>query len=441
MFFHHVILSIDILRREVNSYAVKEIIVSLESLRGNVALIVQKYGGSSVANPERIKKVARRIVADRRRGKELVVVVSASGDTTDRLIELAHQVTDKPAEREIDMLVSTGEQISVALLAMAIQSLHSQAISFTGPQVGIVTDSSYTKARILSVNTKRIREELKKGRIVIVAGFQGSDVKDNITTLGRGGSDLTAVALAGMLKANCCEIYTDVEGVYTADPRVVPRARKLRTLSYDEMLEMASLGAQVLQSRAVEVAKKFNVPIRVRSSFMGGKGTLISREVKSMEKVVVSGVTLNKEEAKVSLQGVPDKPGIAARVFKSIADKDINIDMIIQNVGRRGISDISFTVIKEDLKKTLAVAERVAKDIGARGVSSNEDIAKVSVVGVGMRSHSGIAAQMFSALAAQGINIEMISTSEIKISCIIARKCAEKAMRAIHAKFGLGRSG
>ncbi len=404
-----------------------------------MALIVQKYGGSSIANPERIKKVAKRIVADRRRGKQLVVVVSALGDTTDRLIKLAHQVTDEPADREIDVLVSTGEQISVSLLAMAIQSLHAQAISFTGPQVGIVTDSSHTRARILSINTKRIKEELKRGGIVIVAGFQGSDVKDNITTLGRGGSDLTAVALAGMLKADCCEIYTDVEGVYTADPKIVPRARKLRALSYDEMLEMASLGAQVLQNRAVEVAKKFNVPIRVRSSFSGGRGTLITREVKSMEKVVVSEVTLNKDEAKVSLRGVPDRPGIAARVFKRIADKDINIDMIIQNVGSRGISDISFTVIKEDLKKTLAVAERVSKDIGARKVNSNEDIAKVSVVGVGMRSHSGIAAQMFAALAAQGINIEMISTSEIKISCIIRKKYAEKAVRAIHAKFGLGR--
>lgn len=404
-----------------------------------MALIVQKYGGSSIANPERIKKVATRIVATKRRGKQLVVVVSALGDTTDRLIKLANQVSDKPAEREIDMLVSTGEQISAALLAMAIQSLHSQAISFTGPQVGIVTDSSHTRARILSINTKRIREELKRDRIVIIAGFQGSDVKDNITTLGRGGSDLTAVALAGMLKAGCCEIYSDVEGVYTADPKIVPQARKLRALSYDEILEMASLGAQVLQNRAVEVAKKFNVPIRVRSSFSRGRGTLITREAKSMEKAVVSGVTLNKNEAKVSLRGVPDRPGIAARVFKTIADKDININMIIQNVGSRGISDISFTVMKGDLGKTLAVVKRVAKDIGARGVNFNEDIAKVSVVGVGMQSHPGIAARMFASLAAQGINIEMISTSEIKISCIIAKKHAEKAVRAIHAKFGLGR--
>ncbi len=404
-----------------------------------MALIVQKYGGSSVANPERVKKIAKRIVAAKRRGKKIVVVVSAPGDTTDRLIDLAHQVASEPAEREIDVLISTGEQVSVALLAIAIQSLGCRAISSTGPQVGIVTDSSHTKARILKINTNRIEEELRKGKIVIVAGFQGTDINENITTLGRGGSDLTAVALAAALKTNCCEIYTDVEGVYTADPRIVPQARKLASISYDEMLEMASAGAKVLHNRAVEFAKRFNIPIQVRSSFSRGKGTMVIKEHKFMENVVVRGVTLNTDEAKVSLRGVPDKPGVAAKIFKIIADEDINIDMIIQNIGEKGKSDISFTVIKRDLKKTLAIIGKVAKTIGVKQVEADENIARISIVGVGMRTHSGIAAQMFGALASKKINIEMISTSEIKTSCIVGKKHGPKAVQAIHAKFGLGK--
>ena len=404
-----------------------------------MALIVQKYGGSSVANPERVKKVAKRVVATKRRGEKVVVVVSAPGDSTDRLIDLAHQVTGEPAEREMDVLVSTGEQVSVALLAIAIQSLGYPAISSTGPQVGIVTDSSHTKARILKINTVWIKKELRKGKIVVVAGFQGTDINENITTLGRGGSDLTAVALAAALKANCCEIYTDVEGVYTADPRIVPRVRKLVSISYDEMLEMASAGAKVLHNRAVEFAKRFNIPIQVRSSFSKGRGTMVTKEQKFMEDVVVRGVTLNTDEAKVSLRGVPDKPGVAARVFKTLADGDINIDMIIQNIGEEGKSDISFTVMKGDLKKTLVITEKAVKAIGAKQVDADENIARISIVGVGMRTHSGIAARMFGALASKKINIEMISTSEIKISCIVDKKHGPQAVRAIHAKFGLGK--
>ncbi|MCD5397788.1 aspartate kinase [candidate division NPL-UPA2 bacterium] len=404
-----------------------------------MALIVQKYGGSSVANPERIKRVAKRIVAAKCRGEKIVVVVSAPGDSTDRLIDMAHRIASEPAEREMDVLVSTGEQVSVALLAIAIQSLGCPAISSTGPQVGIVTDSSHTKARILKIDTNRIKEELRKGKIVIVAGFQGTDINENITTLGRGGSDLTAVALAAALQANCCEIYTDVEGVYTADPHIVSRARKLVSISYDEMLEMASAGAKVLHNRAVEFAKRFNIPIQVRSSFSKGEGTMVTKEQKFMEDVVVRGVTLNTDEAKVSLRGVPDKPGVAAKVFKTVADKGINIDMIIQNIGEEGKSDISFTVIKGDLKKTLAVTRKVAKIIKAKRVDADENIARISIVGVGMRTHSGIAAQMFGALASKKINIEMISTSEIKISCIVDKEQGSQAVRAIHAKFKLGK--
>ncbi len=404
-----------------------------------MALIVQKYGGSSVADPERIKRVAKRIVTTKRQGGGVVVVVSALGDTTDRLIELAHQITGDPAEREIDVLISTGEQVSVALLAMAIHSFGCEAISFTGPQVGIVTDSSHTKARILRINTNRIKAELKKGKVIIVAGFQGADVNENITTLGRGGSDLTAVALAAALKADCCEIYTDVNGVYTADPRIVPRARKLSSISYDEMLEMASAGAKVLHNRSVEFAKRFDIPIRVRSSFSRGEGTMVTKEHKFMEDVVVRGVTLNADEAKVSLRGVPDKPGVAAKIFKTVAGENVNIDMIIQNIGEQGKSDISFTVMKGDLKRTLAIIRKMSKTIKAERVDSDENIARVSIVGVGMRTHSGIAARMFGALASEKINIEMISTSEIKISCIVNKKYAGKAVRIIHTKFGLSR--
>jgi len=402
-------------------------------------LIVQKYGGTSVADPERIKNVAKRVVAYKKKGYEVVVVVSALGDTTDELIELAYQITNDPPEREVDMLISTGEQVSVALLAMAIDKMGYQAISFTGAQVGIITDGYHTKAKILDINAKRIVEELKKKKIVIVAGFQGVTLNQDITTLGRGGSNLTAVALAKTLGAKMCEMYTDVDGIFTADPRILPDARKLDKISYEEMLEMASSGAQVLQARSVEFAKKFNVPIHVRSSFHHKPGTIISQEVKAMEDVVVSGVTLTKDEAKVTICDVPDKPGVAAKIFKRLSDYSINIDMIIQNISRTRRTDISFTVPKMDLKKTLRVSKKAAREIGAEGVIADTNIAKVSIVGVGMRTHSGIAAKMFDALAKEKINIEMISTSEIKISCVVAKNSGEQAVRAIHSAFGLGK--
>ncbi len=402
-------------------------------------LIVQKYGGTSVADTDKIKNVAKKIISYKKKGYSLVIVVSALGDTTDELIRLAHKITKSPSEREFDMLVSTGEQVSVALLAMAIHELGYEAISFTGAQVGIITDTSHTRARILDINTIRIEKELKKGKIVIVAGFQGVSMQRDITTLGRGGSNLTAVALAKTLNAESCEMFTDVEGVYTADPRVVPDARKLDNISYEEMFELASLGAQVLQPRSVEMAQKFNVPIHVRCSFLNKKGTIISKEVKAMEDVVVSGVTVNKDEAKITICDVPDKPGIAAKIFKHIADKNINIDMIIQNVSRTGATDISFTVFGRDLQHALPVVKEVAKKIKAKGVVYDKEMAKVSAVGIGMRSHSGVAARMFGALAKNKINIEMISTSEIKISCVVKKKNGEDAVRAIHDKFGLGK--
>ncbi len=400
-------------------------------------LIVQKYGGTSVANPERIKNVARRVVKYKKKGYDLVVVVSALGDTTDELIDLAYKITNEPSEREMDMLISTGEQVSCALLAMAIQKLKVPAISFTGAQIGIITDASHTKARILEISTERINEGLKKGKIVVVAGFQGISISKEITTLGRGGSDLTAVALAKALGAKLCEIYTDVDGVYTADPRIVHNAKKLGRISYDEMLEMASLGAKVLQARSVEYAKRYGVTMHVRSSFSEADGTFISKEVKAMEKIDVSGVTLQKDEAKVTICDVPDKPGIAARIFEALALNNIVIDMIVQNVSRTGITDISFTVLKEELPKTIKVAKKVARNVGAGDVIKDENIAKVSIVGIGMRSHSGIAARMFKALALKKINIEMISTSEIKISCVIKKRHAEQAVKAIHEEFEL----
>ena len=403
-----------------------------------MALIVQKYGGSSVANPRLIQRVASRVVAQKKRGDDVVVVVSALGDTTDTLIKLSRQITENPSEREMDMLISTGEQVTIALLAMAIHKLGYEAISFTGSQVGIITDSTHTQAKILDINTKRIEEELRKHRVVIVAGFQGVTLNQDITTLGRGGSDLTAVALAKVLRAKVCEIYTDVEGVYTADPRIEKRARRLDRVSYDEMLEMASLGAQVMQARSMEVAKKYDVPLHIRSSFSGRPGTVITKEVKAMEDIWVSGVTVNKKEAKVTIRSVPDRPGVAAKIFKEIANNNVNIDMIVQNVSRTGTTDVSFTVPHEDLKKTLDISRRVARRIDAEQVTHADDIAKVSVVGVGMRSHSGIAAKMFAALASKRINIEMISTSEIKISCVIKRRHAVRAVRAIHQAFGLG---
>jgi aspartate kinase len=402
-------------------------------------LIVQKYGGSSVANPERIKRVAQRVVDAKRAGAEVVVVVSALGDTTDELLQLASQISQHPAERELDMLMATGEQVSVALLAIAIHELGEDAVSFTGAQVGILTDATHTKAKLVDINTQRIVKELAKGRIVIVAGFQGVNLNQDITTLGRGGSDLTAVALAKALQADVCEIFTDVEGVYTADPRIVPQARKLATISYDEMLEMASLGAQVMQARSIFVAKRFDIPIHVRSSFSLREGTMITRSAKAMEDIVVSGVTLQKDEAKVTVRDVPDKPGMAAEIFCDLAAKGTNVDMIVQNVSREGTTDLSFTVVKSDLPTTLRLTRSVSHRIGAGEVTTDEGVAKLSIVGIGMRSHSGVAYKMFEAMARERVNIEMISTSEIKISCVIRKAHAERAVRAVHRAFGLDR--
>lgn len=402
-------------------------------------VLVQKFGGSSVANVDRIKNVARRVVSYRKKGWKLVVVVSALGDTTDELIELAGQITSEPPAREMDMLLSTGEQISCSLLAMAIEELGYDAISFTGGQVGIMTDQTHTRAKIVDISGGRIRKALQEGRIVIVAGFQGVTQDQDITTLGRGGSDLTAVALAKAIGARTCEIYTDVEGVYTTDPRIVPEARKLNQITYDEMLEMASLGAQVMQARSIEVAKKFDIPIHVRSSFSAAEGTLILKEADKMEDFVISGVTLNKNEAKVTVCDVPDKPGIAAKLFRELSREGINVDTIVQNVSRTGFTDVSFTVSLADLSKTKKVMEKFSSRIRAGKVLEDKDIARVSIVGVGMKTHPGVAAGMFEALAQKKINIGMITTSEISISCIIRKKDAEKAVKSIHAKFGLGK--
>ena len=403
-------------------------------------IIVQKYGGTSVANIARIQNVAKRVVETKRSGYDVVVIVSALGHTTDKLIDLALEITMNPPDRELDMLISTGEQVSSALLAMAIHRLGVEAISFTGAQVGIITDNSFTKARIIDINAKRIGEELRLGKIVIVAGFQGVNIKQDITTLGRGGSNLTAVALAKVMDAGVCEMYTDVEGVFTADPRIVKNARKIDKLSYEEMFELASLGAQILQPRSIEFAMKFGVPIHVRSSFSKNSGTIISKEVKTMEHIVVSGVALNKDEAKVTICDVPDKPGIAARIFKHLAKENVNVDMIIQNVSRTGSTDLSFTVPAGDLSKTIKVSNAIAGSVGAGDITVDKDIAKVSIVGIGMRSHSGVAANMFEALADKKINIEMISTSEIKISCVVKKRLGEAAVRAIHDKFKLGKT-
>jgi aspartate kinase len=404
-----------------------------------MALIVQKYGGTSVANPERIKEVARRVGKTKDSGHDVIVVVSAMSGETDKLIKLAKQITETPDKREFDMLVSTGERVTIALLAMALQNIGHSSQSFTGRQVGIITDSVHTKARIERVSAERVRNALDEGRIPVVAGFQGVDEKSDVTTLGRGGSDLTAVALASALKAELCEIYTDVDGVFTADPNIVPNARKLDRISYDEMLEMASSGAKVLQTRSVEYAKRYEVPLVVRSSFTMNPGTFVMKEDKDMEKVIVSGVTYNKNEAKVTIMGVPDRPGVAAKLFGLIADAEIVVDMILQNVSSDGKqADISFTVPKTDLKKALEITKKLAKELGAKNVIAREDIAKVSIVGVGMRTHSGVAAKMFETLAKEGINIMAISTSEIKISCLIEAKYTELAIRVLHDAFELG---
>jgi aspartate kinase len=398
-------------------------------------LIVQKYGGTSVGNPERIKNVARRVVRTREEGHDVVVVVSAMSGETDKLINLANQVSENPDPREMDMLVSTGERVTIALLAMAIQSLGHKAQSFTGRQAGIISDSVHTKARIEKITGERLTQALKQGKIAVVAGFQGITETDDVSTLGRGGSDLSAVAVAAALKADVCDIYTDVDGVYTTDPNMVPHARKLDKISYDEMLELASLGAKVLQTRSVEFAKKYNVPVRVLSSFNDNPGTLVTKEDSDMEKVVVSGVAYDKNQVKVTVQGVPDKPGVAAKIFNTISDNNVVVDMIIQNIGEGGLTDMSFTVPRTDVKKITDVMKKVVAEIGAKSVNVKEDIAKISIVGVGMRSHSGVAAKMFSTMAKEGINIMMISTSEIKISCVIDAKYTELAVRVLHDAF------
>ncbi|HLF18538.1 MAG TPA: aspartate kinase [Candidatus Omnitrophota bacterium] len=399
--------------------------------------LVQKYGGSSVVNIERIKAVAQRVVSSKKRNNHVVVVVSALGDTTDDLEAMAFELSKNPPDREMDMLMSTGEQISCALLAIAIKELGYNAISFTGKQVGIKTDKSHTKARIMSINARRIHKALAEGKIVIVAGYQGVTDDDDITTLGRGGSDLTAVALAKALKAKYCEIYTDVTGIYTTDPRKVPQAKKLKVITFEEMLEMAALGAQVMQARSIEVAKRFNIPIHVRSSFSKEEGTMIMRRNRMLEKVAVRGITSNTSEAKITICAVPDIPGVAAKIFTEISRSGANVDVIVQNVSHTRLTDISFTVPKTDLAKALTATRRIAKKIGAGDVYEDRTIARVSIVGSGMRSHHGIAAKMFSTLAKYKVNIEMITTSEISISCIINQKNVEKAVRALHKVFEL----
>ena len=405
-----------------------------------MSIIVKKFGGTSVGDTTKIKNVAKRIVGSIEKGNQVVVAVSAMGGTTDKLVALAHEVSPSPLERELDMLLSTGEQVSIALLAMAVSDLGYEAISLTGNQVGILTDGFYSNARIVSINNQRIFDELKMGKVVILAGFQGVTIDGEITTLGRGASDTTAVAIAASLNADRCEIYTDVDGIYTADPRIVKSARKLDRITHDEMLEMAGLGAKVLHSRSVELAKKFQVPLMVRSSFHEGDGTIIVKESEIMEQVVVSGVTSNKDQAKISLIGIEDKPGVAAEIFNIVAEQNINIDMIIQNVGRDGTTDLSFTVPEKDLSKTVKVIQELNDQIKIATLETDSDISKVSVVGIGMVSHVGVASKMFSALAEQNINIQMISTSEIKISCVIDQTQTDKAVEVIHDSFDLGQA-
>lgn len=402
-----------------------------------MSLIVQKFGGTSVGDVEKIKRVAKIVAKAKDEYDKVIVVVSAMGHETDKLVDLAHQITNSPDHREFDMLLSSGERVSISLMAMALQSIGYSAQSFTGRQVGIITDNAHTKARILKIKGQRLLKILNEGKIAVVAGFQGVSEFEEVTTLGRGGSDTTAVALAAALKADICEIYTDVDGVYTTDPNIVSTARKLDKISYDEMLEMASLGAKVLQTRSVEFAKKYNVPIHVRSSFKDIWGTMVTKEDKDMEEVLVSGVTYNKDEDKISIMGVPDKPGVAAEIFSAIAKAGIMVDMIIQNVSEQGHTNITFTVPKSDSAKTIDTIPTVVKEIGANDLKLDSSIAKVSIVGVGMRGHSGVAAKMFQALASEGINIMMISTSEIKISCVIEAKYTELAVRMLHEAFEL----
>ncbi|MES2675911.1 MAG: aspartate kinase [Pseudomonadota bacterium] len=404
-----------------------------------MSLLVQKYGGTSVGSVERIESVADKVAAFRAQGHDLVVVLSAMSGETNRLIGLATQIQATPDPRELDVLVSTGEQVTIALLCMALKKRGVDARSYTGGQVRILTDSAFNKARIQAIDEANMREDLKAGRVVVVAGFQGVDENGNITTLGRGGSDTTGVALAAALKADECQIYTDVDGVYTTDPRVVSCARRLEKITFEEMLEMASLGSKVLQIRSVEFAGKYNVPLRVLSSFKDGPGTLITldEEDLTMEQPIVSGIAFNRDEAKVTVAGVPDVPGVASKILAPIGAANIEIDVIVQNVAADNTTDLTFTVQKNDMSKAVAVLESVAKEIGAREVRSDDKIAKVSIVGVGMRSHAGVASRMFTALAADGINIQMITTSEIKISVIIDERYLELAVRSLHTAFGL----
>jgi aspartate kinase len=406
-----------------------------------MALIVQKYGGTSVGSPERIRAVAERVKRFRDQGNEVVVVVSAMSGETNRLIDLGRTVNPDAPAREMDVLISTGEQVTIALLAMALERIGCPARSYTGYQVHIRTDNVYGKARILDIDEKKMRADLKLGRVVVVAGFQGADEHGNITTLGRGGSDTTGVALAAALKADECQIYTDVDGVYTTDPRVVPQARRLDKVTFEEMLEMASLGSKVLQIRSVEFAGKYKVPLRVLSSFEEGPGTLITYEETNMEAPLISGIAFSRDEAKVTVRGVPDKPGIAHRLLGDVAAANINVDMIVQNVGADGTTDFTFTVPRGDYKKALDIVKKTAGQLAAREVTGDDKIAKLSVVGVGMRSHAGIASQMFKGLADEGINIQMISTSEIKISVVLEEKYLELAVRTLHTAFGLDKPG
>lgn len=404
-----------------------------------MALVVHKYGGTSVGSIEKIKNVAQKVAKIKDEGNDVIVVVSAMSGETNKLIKMAFETAEKPDEREYDALISTGEQITSTLLAIALNSMGYPAVSFQGYQIQIVTDSAFTKARIQRIDAEKMHKELKAGKIITVSGFQGADEEGNITTLGRGGSDTTGVAIAAALKADECIIYTDVDGVYTTDPNICPNARKLDRVTYDEMLEMASLGAKVLQIRSVEFAKKYDVPIRVKSTFIENEGTLVTKEDEKVEAPVVSGVTYNKDEAKITVVGIPDKPGIAARLFTTISEANINVDMIVQNISAEGHTDLTFTVPKSDFKKGLDIVKKVAKDIEARDVIADENIAKVSIVGVGMRSHSGVAAKMFTLLSKEGINIMMISTSEIKVSCVVDSKYTELAVRVLHDGFGLGK--
>ncbi|MDH3976661.1 MAG: aspartate kinase [Deltaproteobacteria bacterium] len=403
-----------------------------------MALVVQKFGGTSVGTVEKIRNVAKRVICEREKGNDVIVVVSAMSGETNKLVSMAREIAERPVEREYDVLVSTGEQVTIALLAMALHDMECKAVSYTASQVKIVTDSAHSRARIKRIDSEKIHKNLHDGKVVVVAGFQGVDEEGNLTTLGRGGSDTSAVAIAAALNADVCDIYTDVEGVYTTDPNICDNARKLKKISYDEMLEMASLGAKVLQTRSVEFAKKYNVPVHVRSTFSKNSGTMVTKEDKDMEKVAVSGVAYNKDEAKITIIRVPDKPGIAASLFGPIADANINVDMIIQNISEDGYTDMTFTVPKGDYEKAFELVEKTGRELGAKGVAGDTNISKVSVIGVGMRSHAGIASSVFGALSREGINIQMISTSEIKVSCVIDSKYTELAVRVLHDAFNLG---